>query len=525
MNESTPHHHRRLYRDIAAVTAALVVTAGLGVAAVVVPSSAEPVGSPDALRRVVLGPNLIGNSGFGNGLSDWTSAREIRLAKGGVWASSRAAALQAKRDSSAQLSDKPSTAPRSVDGRRYQASVWVRATERPVRGAFRLFEARGEQIVARHVESFTARTSRWSRVTFLSTARTSGSRLLVSLTADGVDRGNTLKVDRVRLHPVKESTSTPSPTASPSTSPSPTASASATPTPTTSPTRTATPTATPTPTATQTTPASGDTLFGASVYQGSRTWPQAVADSNQAYGGMEVVRVFYPGLPSGWPGRAGEVGGAIVVSFKAHPTDILAGKHDALLRNWFATAPTDREIWWSYWHEPEDDVERGSFTAQQYRDAYRRIATFANQAANPKLHNTVILMCWTVNPQSGRDFNDFFPGTDVVEALGWDCYNYAAPSGGYAKPEDIYTKALATTRNLGLQFGIAETGSLHAGNDPDGSRRAAWLRSIGQFLADKDASFVCYFDSNVGGEFRLLDASSQQAWREVVTGYGHHDPI
>ena len=89
----------------------------------------------------------------------------------------------------------------------------------------------------------------------------------------------------------------------------------------------------------------------------------------------------------------------------------------------------------------------------------------------------------------------------------------------------MYSRAIATSRDLGLEFGIAETGSLKAGVDPDGSKRAEWLRSVGRYLEDQDASFVCYFDSIVGGEFRLLDAPSRQAWHDVVTGIGVHEPI
>ena len=514
---STPRPHLR----IASVTVALAVTAGLGVAAVVVPSSAEPVGSPDALRRVALGPNLIGNSGFGNGLSDWTNARGVRVAKGGVWSSQRAAAMEAREGSSAQLRDKQSTAPLSAAGREYQASVWVRATNRPVRGLFRMTEAKGDAVVGRRGESFEASTRRWTRITFVAKATSDRSRLVLSLTAKGVGGGNGLKVDRVRLHPVKGEVAA-TPTATPSASPSPSTTSSPSASPSTSPTPTPTPSSTPT----KSTPtASGDTLFGASVFQGSRTWTDALDDSHEAYGGMEVVRVFYPGLPSGWPGRAGDVDGSIVVSFKAPPADILAGKHDALLSNWFRTAPTDREIWWSYFHEPEDNVEDGHFTAQQYRDAFRRIAGLANAANNPKLHNTVILMCWTVNPRSGRTFANFFPGTDVVETIGWDCYSSSSSTAAYYRPEDMYSRAIATTRDLGLEFGIAETGSLKAGFDPDGSKRAEWLRSVGRFLGEQDASFVCYFDSTIGGEFRLLDEPSRQAWHDVVTGVGVHEPI
>jgi hypothetical protein len=510
MSHFTPGHRR-----IAGVALALAVTAGGGVVAAMAPTSAAPIGKPQALSRTTLGPNLISNSGFANGFVSWSRAKgnagALDIARGGVWGSRQAVSMQVRKAAPAQLRDRRVSAPRSVLGTQYQASAWVRATGRPIRGQFELLEWKHDEVRERQGDSFVATSGRWRRVTFVTRATTDDGAMQLSVTARGVGGGNGLKVDRVRLHPVKGSTPTPTPT--------PTEEPTVDPTPTPEPTA---PTPTPTPTQTS---GGVDTKFGASVYQGSRTWGDALADSHQAYGGMEVVRVFYPGLPSGWPGRAGEVGGDIVVSFKAPPTEVLSGKHDALFANWFNNAPRDREIWWAYFHEPEDDVEAGHFTAQQWRDAYRRIAGFANAANNPRLHNTVILMCWTVNPRSGRDVNNYFPGADVVETMGWDCYNSAADSGGFLKPEDMYSKAVAASREFGVGYGIAETGSKLPANDPDGTRRAEWLGTIGQWLEQNDAEFVTYFDSIVGGEFRLLDSKSRTAWHDVVTRIGSHDPI
>lgn len=502
---------------VAAVTTALALTAGLGVAALVFPSSATPVADPDSLGRRVLGPNLIDNGGFGHGFTDWAATQgndsQLEITNGGVWGSRKAAVLHL-RGASATLSDLRSTAPVSVPGVRYQVSAWVRAIGAPVEGSYRLLEWRGDQVTEVTGERFTARSDHWRQVSFLVEPRDARTTLQVSLTAFRTGAGGALKVDRVRVHPVKGWATTPSPSDS---EPAPQTSAP-------EPTET-----TPEPEPTETTPepkptppvSTGDTLFGASVDQEGRTWSKALADSNAAYGGMEVVRVFYPGLPSRWPGRAGEVGGSIVVSFKANPSDVLAGKHDAYLAEWFRTAPTDRDIWWAYWHEPEDDVERGAFTAQQWRDAYRRIAGLAESAGNPRLHNTVILMCWTVSPKSNRSFANFFPGTDVVEALGWDCYAHS--TSPYANPEDMYGKALAKTRELGLQFGIGETGAKLGADDPTGAKRGDWLRSIGRWLLEHDAAFACYWDAVAsGGDYRLLDEPSKQAWREVTTAYGSH---
>ena len=61
-------------------------------------------------------------------------------------------------------------------------------------------------------------------------------------------------------------------------------------------------------------------MFGTSIYTGDgSSFESALAAANTTYGGLDVVRVFYPGLPAPWPGKAGITGGPVIVSFKASP--------------------------------------------------------------------------------------------------------------------------------------------------------------------------------------------------------------
>ena len=528
-SHQSPQFAAGIPRRLSAVVTAFTLVAGVGAVAVVSQSLAA---GDRSLPRHALGENLINNSGFGEGLRSWTrtkaGARLIDITKPGVGGSEHAARIQAPRTVRADgsrtesrrtgyLSDDRRTAPRARADAVYQASAWVRATGGPVSGALRLVEWRGGSVANVTVEPFRARHSKWSSVTLVAPATTTGGRLQIGVVARELSSTRGIKIDRVRLHPVTgaNATSVPTTPLPDDTSPDGDGDSTSSPTPSTTSSPSTTPSPSPTPTSTPL----GKTLFGASVYEGGRTWTGAVADSNEAYGGMEVVRVFYPGLPSAWPGRAGQVGGPVVVSFKANPTDIVAGKHDEFFAKWFSEAPRNRDIWWTYWHEPEDDVESGNFRAEEWRDAYRRLAGLANAADNPKLHNTVILMCWTVNPRSGRDFDDFFPGKSAVEALGWDCYSHPSDATTYARPEDMYGRAVTKSRELGLPWGIAETGSRLVPGDESGEKRAVWLRSIGSWLAQRDAAFVTYFDSVVGGEFRLLDQPSKSAWRDVVNNF------
>ncbi|MEV0004479.1 hypothetical protein AB0H28_19650 [Micromonospora sp. NPDC050980] len=257
------------------------------------------------------------------------------------------------------------------------------------------------------------------------------------------------------------------------------------------------------------------TLPGASIgVQNGESFGQALSRSDRTFGKLQMARIFFPGLPPAWRGsRADVVDRTVVVSFKAAPQEIISGKHDARLTSWFASIPRDHNVYWSYFHEPEDDVERGAFTPVAYRAAWKRIAGLAARANNPKLVNTLILMCWTLDPKSKRDFNAFYPGGDVIEALGWDCYNWGKKWKRYAPPQEIYGAMISKSRALGKPWGVAETGSDLVPGD-SGTGRAAWIRSMTDYLNGQRPEFVAYYNQTVSqGDFRLLDQPSIQAWK------------
>jgi len=260
----------------------------------------------------------------------------------------------------------------------------------------------------------------------------------------------------------------------------------------------------------------GGTLFGASVWRNpGETYAAALARSDRRYGGLDMVRVFYPGAPAPWPGLAGVPNRPVSVSFKLPPAAVAAGAYDALMLAWFRAAPDDRDTYWTYYHEPEDNVKAGEFSAADYRAAWRRLASLADQAGNPRLRSALVLMCFTLQKASGRDWRDYYPGTDVIDVMAWDCYSYASKKGGYIAPEVIFDSVVGLSRSLGKPFAITEFGSAVAVGD-DGSGRAAWLRRTGRHLESQGAVFVAYFDSPVNDEYRLLDPASQAAWREFA---------
>jgi len=281
------------------------------------------------------------------------------------------------------------------------------------------------------------------------------------------------------------------------------------------------PTSTPSPTPSLrttpgTTPDTGGTVFGAAVGRAKgEDFATALARSDRDLGGLDIVRVFYPGPPEPWPGLAGTPGRPVVVSFKMPPAAVLAGDFDAVMLDWFRDAPTDREVYWSYFHEPEDNIEEGEFTAPDYRGAWRHLARLADRSGGPRLKATLVLMCYTFEDAAQRTWQDYYPGADSIDVMAYDCYSRGAKKGVYEPPDQIFGRAIENAREVGKPFGIAEFGSLLA-KDDDGSRRAEWLQQVGRYLADQGAVFVTYFDATVGGEYRLLDPKSKAAWREFT---------
>jgi ABC-type cobalt transport system substrate-binding protein len=231
------------------------------------------------------------------------------------------------------------------------------------------------------------------------------------------------------------------------------------------------------------------------------------------FGHLPVVRVYYPGLPAAnaWSssGKAGANHSEVVVSFKALPSAILSGADDAALSHFFDTAPTSHPVYYSYWHEPEDNIEAAQFTLTAYKAAWAHVVALADAAHNPELHSTLILMAYDLDKSSGRDWKDYLPSGGIISTLGWDAY----PAGAVADrnpqltpPAVFMGPAVAASKSVGLPFGFAEFGV------PDMPGRAAWLDEVGNYILHSGAVFGTLFQ---GAD--LADASSITAWRSMIT--------
>ncbi len=249
-------------------------------------------------------------------------------------------------------------------------------------------------------------------------------------------------------------------------------------------------------------------LLGASVANAGQ-----LAQNTSQFGHMDVVRVFYPGLPSAsaWTsGMAGANKSAVVVSFNAAPSAILSGSDDAALSHFFATAPRTHPIYYDLDHEPEVHIARGEYTAAAFKAAWAHVVALADRANNPELHSTLILMAYDVQRYSHRNWRDYLPAGNVISTIGWDAYPDLGSKA--LPPSQFMAPAVAAARSAGLPFGFAEFGMYTQANRPQ------WLAEVGSYLMNSGAVFGTLFDSAaVSPSMDVTDPASVTAWRSYVT--------
>src|SRR5258708_10577475 len=250
-----------------------------------------------------------------------------------------------------------------------------------------------------------------------------------------------------------------------------------------------------------------------------------LAQDTQEFGRMPIVRAYYPGLPdpNAWTtGLASANHSAVIVSFKALPTTILSGADDSALRQFFDAAPSGHPIYYSYYHEPEDNIAAGQFRLSDYKAAWAHVVTLADAAHNPDLHSTLILMSWDLVPASHRTWRDYLPGGGIISTLGWDAYPVGSATHvnpQLTSPADFMGPAIAASKSVGLPYGFPEFGLSTANGRP------GWLQGVGTYIMHSGALFASYFDGNQQyPTLRLTDAASIAVWRGFVTESRTGDP-
>lgn len=188
---------------------------------------------------------------------------------------------------------------------------------------------------------------------------------------------------------------------------------------------------------------------------------------------VAVSRVFWEGMSQDWgqePQHQWFPAGKWAVSCtKTVTPSLLKSRLDAI--------PTDdlkKILAFCHTHEPENP-DKG-LTPAQHR---------ANQeAASPIIRGKGLraascLMGWTLDPDSGRNWRDWI-SPDAVDVLYWDRYNGGQKKQPpiYQTPEKMLAPILAASQELGLPWGLWETGTNQFGDDLERVRWAEDLRAL-----------------------------------------------
>jgi hypothetical protein len=268
--------------------------------------------------------------------------------------------------------------------------------------------------------------------------------------------------------------------------------------------------------------AAGKTLFGVSLpAQPGLSATQTVGGFRTQFGALPAVRIFGDQVPAHWNDsatlRALGTGSAVIFSFQGDMDAIAAGADDARLTSFLQSKPAGVKVWVALKHEPEDQVRDGVFTAAQFRAATAHVAPVIRRAGGIP---TTILMAWTLDPHSGRNWHDFY--TPAIDAFGFDAYNSGQHKKvpDYKAPQAFVDPVLAVARETGKSFGWAELGSPCVSTDPTCVGRAAWLTALGTTLAANGAQFATYWNRASETsmlDFSLKDRPSINAWKALST--------
>ena len=261
------------------------------------------------------------------------------------------------------------------------------------------------------------------------------------------------------------------------------------------------------------------TLFGATISS-----PVDLTMKTKQFGHLPIVRVYYHLPPSNaWTTGLAEANHSdVIVSFKALPLAIMNGSDNAALENFFDTAPRGPDtIYYTYYHEPEDNIAHLQFTLKDYLTAWADVVRMADAAHNPYLHSTLTLMSWDLSPYSHRTWTNYLPPGHIISTMAWDSY----PDNGVGTPSpaSFMAPAIAASKAAGLPFGFA---GINTTTIPG---RPTWYAELGDYVRSSGALFGTLYDNRYGGglggsgSFFVTDHASASAWKSVVSNSGTTD--
>ncbi len=193
-------------------------------------------------------------------------------------------------------------------------------------------------------------------------------------------------------------------------------------------------------------------------------------------------------------------------SFNLPPAEVAAGQWDARLRTFLASTPRNTIL--SIWHEPEQEIARGLFSAAQFRNMmirFKGLVDAQDTRDGGSRLVSVVLMAATFAGFKGRNPNTYWPGSAGADLIAVDAYGSpsgtrtAAAPAGYTDGRRWKTAA-ALLRPVdtfaageGTRWGVSEFGYLVDIHHP--ARKAQAITEAVAYARSHRAVMFEYYDS------------------------------
>lgn len=267
---------------------------------------------------------------------------------------------------------------------------------------------------------------------------------------------------------------------------------------------------------------------------GLTTDPANVAAALRAYPGMVMCRVFGAigkGIPA-WTNPAVQALTAANkipwVSFKDWASDAAAL---SAVNSWADKMPaTLAEVWLTYHHEPEGDIDPREFRRRWVKLA----ATVKAHRNRPRIKIVPIHTLYPSRHKIGDRFNvdqstwvgtwQWWAPTDATGAyvgdyMGWDCY-LETNATVYEAPERFFRIPVGAATAAGVPLVVPELGAVPLSGDSTGTGRARWITDCLTVLRLLDCQAVLWWNTvgSAGQDYTLRDSTGTAVWRKATEG-------
>jgi hypothetical protein len=221
-------------------------------------------------------------------------------------------------------------------------------------------------------------------------------------------------------------------------------------------------------------------------------------------------------------------------SFNLPPAQVASGADNAILKKFIATTP--KNIILTNYHEPEQEIAAGQFSAAQFRAAIVQLSKLVraqNRIDGGTRRTSVIVMYDTISGFKGRNPMDYWPGATIhgnnwAELISFDTYAlpHATDTPGVPKgytdgikwqtPQELLDPLIAFAKKINSPWMMSELGYLDDVSNP--MHKADAITDTVNYARLNGAVAVEYWDSaGRRADWRLRNGpNSAAAWKAIV---------